>query len=565
MKKWNFACPDWEDRIRARESLLPDLPLYDEQVRKALIVFGKLHIPDVVGTPSFADVGKDWIYDPVRALFGSLDPDTMIRHVREIFQLVPKKNAKTTNGAAIMVTALALNIRPRAEFLLIGPTQTVSDRAFEQAVGMIQNDPEGYLQKRMHIQDHRKRIIDRMNGAMLSVKTFDTKIVTGAKPAGVLIDELHEISSMADADRVIGQLRGGIISQSEGFLIFITTQSERPPAGVFRIELSKARAIRDGRIEGAMLPLLYEFPADMIKSGEWENPKNWPMVTPNLGCGLTIERLVEDARDAKFAGEQEYRRWASQHLNIEIGLALADDRWPGADFWEAMGDTKLTLEQIISRSDVGVFGIDGGGLDDLLGLAFIGRDRETREWLHWSHTWAHQSVFERRKEIAARLLDFQQDGELTVVKELGSDVRQIAEIVAWIDSLGILPEKNAIGVDPVGIGQIVDEIAAMGLDTTRIVGVPQGWKLNGAIKALERKLAERTFTHAGQALMAWCVGNAKAEPRGNAISITKQAAGKAKIDTLMATFNAASLMSLNPEAMGALKSPYENEGFSIKK
>jgi hypothetical protein len=34
--------------------------------------------------------------------------------------------------------------------------------------------------------------------------------------------------------------------------------------------------------------------------------------------------------------------------------------------------------------------------------------------------------------------------------------------------------------------------------------------------------------------MAWAVGNARVEPKGNAITITKQASGTAKIDLLMA-------------------------------
>jgi phage terminase large subunit-like protein len=50
--------------------------------------------------------------------------------------------------------------------------------------------------------------------------------------------------------------------------------------------------------------------------------------------------------------------------------------------------------------------------------------------------------------------------------------------------------------------------------------------------------------------MAWSVGNARIIPAGNAIAITKQASGFAKIDPLMALLDAAQLMSLNPEAGG---------------
>ena len=538
---WDTSCLDWQDRIRSGRSLLPDrLPLLASEADRAVAIFNRLRLPDVPGMPLLADACGDWQRDIVRALFGAFDPQAGVRHIREIFQLVPKKSSKTTGGAAIMLTAVLMSRRPRAEFLLVAPTHEIADLAFRQVVGMIAADD--VLAAKFHVQEHIKRVTYRPSGAFLKVKSFDPKIVTGAKPSGVLLDELHVIAESHDADRVIGQLRGGLVSQPEGFLITITTQSERVPSGVFRAELMKARKVRSGELKAPILPLLYEFPPDV----DWEDPANWRMVTPNDGRSITVKRLIEDAAQARAAGDEEWRRWASQHLNIEIGIALHSDRWAGAGFWEQQG-TRLTLADVMSRCEVIDVGIDGGGLDDLLGLAVVGRERETGNWLMWARAWAHPSVLERRKSEAARFHDFAADGDLVLVDRVGDDVDQVVAIVAQIWGANLL---DKIGVDAHGIGGILDGLMAAGIPEDRIVGISQGWKLNGAIKTAERRLAEGALWHSGSSLMAWCVGNAKVEPRGNAVSITKQAAGFAKIDPLMAAFNAITLMALNPAAAG---------------
>ena len=335
MTGWNFACADWEQRLREGRSLVPDVPLFKDKADRAVRIFDKLCVPDIEGQPPFAVAAGEWFRDIVRVVFGSLD-DEGVRYVPEVFALVGKKNSKTTSGAGLMVTALLMNEVPWAEFLFIGPTQEIADLAFQQAAGMVEADPDGYLAKRFHVVDHKKTIRDRRNRAFVKVKTFDMKVMTGSKPIGVLIDELHVMGSIHYAARVVGQIRGALESKKNSFLLIITTQSDEPPAGVFKAELQYARGVRAGRIvESRMLPLLYEFPETMQtdRSKPWADPTYWPMVMPNLGRSLHLDTMIAGYRAAKEKGEEEERRWASQHLNIEIGLALQSDNWVGADLW----------------------------------------------------------------------------------------------------------------------------------------------------------------------------------------------------------------------------------------
>lgn len=540
---WDLSCPDWAERLRSGRSLVPDLPIDEAEGNRAVAVFNKLRLADVPGTPTLAEAGGDWFRDIVRVLFGSLDPVTRSRAIRELMLLVPKKNSKTTNGALLMLTALLLNERPQGTFIMTAPVQDVAELAFDAAAGAIALDD--VLSKKLHIRQHLKTIVHRETKAELQIMTFDPAVLTGQKPVGVLIDELHVVAKMAKAPSAIRQLRGGMLPYPEAFMAFITTQSEAPPAGVFKAELQKARAIRDGKQKGAMLPVLYEFPEAVQReqSQPWKDPKLWHMVTPNAGRSISIRRLVEDMQTAEATSEEELRAWASQHLNIEIGLALHSDRWAGADYWEQQADEQITLTYLLEVCEVVDVGIDGGGLDDLLALVVVGRHRETKQWLAWGKAWAHPSVLERRKEIAPRLADFKADGDLELVQKIGDDVDHLADICARINHSGLL---DKIGLDPAGIGAILDALLEREIPQEKITGVSQGWKLGGAVKTAERKLAEGGLWHGGQPLMAWAVSNAKVEPRANSILITKQASGTAKIDPVMALLNAVSLISLNP-------------------
>ncbi|KQS86949.1 terminase large subunit [Rhizobium sp. Leaf383] len=547
-----FACPDWWERLQAGQTPMADVPLNEAKAAKAVAFFNRLRLPDIAGNPPLSEACGDWFREILCAFLASEDPDTKRILVRELLCMVPKKNSKTTYVAALGLTALFMEEAPNRQMLIVAPSQNISTRCFEQAQGMIRIDPR--LKSIFDVQDSEKRITRIKTGTKLDVKTFDTGIITGEIPILTIIDELHELGKKNKAAAVMQQIRGGGITMQGGQVLMITTQSDEAPTGIWRTELDKARAIRAGKGGGApiMLPVLYEFPVEKQLDPEyWRNKRNWDAVLPNLGRSIDPELLVADYENNGKANLEAEQIWVSQHLNIEIGVGLGGDGWSGAVHWSTCVDSKLTgLDALLARSEVCTVGIDWGGADDLAALYVIGRERFTKRWLGWGQSWARPTVFERRKSIASRLRDFQGRGELIVTETGEEQAASAAEICKRIADTGLLPEKRGIGLDSAGIALLLDALEDCGLEPPLTEAIPQGWKLQTAVTSVPLKLEDRRFVHGDQSIMAWAVGNAKQTLRGSNYVVTKEVSGAAKIDPLMALFNAAMLMFMNPEAAG---------------
>lgn len=546
---------------------MADVPFNPEKAAKAVAFFNRLRLPDVPGTPALAEACGDWFREILVAFLASEDPSTRQRLVWELLCMVPKKNSKTTYVAALGLTALFMEEAPNRQMLIVAPSQNISERCFDQAQGMIRLDSR--LKAIFQVQDHLKCITRRKTGTQLDVKTFDTTIVTGEIPILTIIDELHELGKKSKAASVMQQIRGGGITKQGGQVLMITTQSDEQPAGIWKTELEKARKIRDGNggANPILLPVLYEFPLRLQKDEAfWRNRRNWHFLLPNADRSIDLQRLIDDYENNGKVTRETEQIWASQHLNIEIGVGIKTDAWSGAEFWEAAEDETLTLDAILERSEVIVVGADGGGRDDLFGLEVLGRESGTKRWLGWAHAWCHPGVLERRKSIAARLRDFEDLGELTIIGDdlvdiaaevdlvdevdeflLPQDIAEIVQIIWRVKQAGLLA---CVAVDAEGpYGDLVDALAMIDVtqDGKQVEGVGQGIRLMSAIKTAERKLSNKILRVAVSSLMRWCVQNIKIEPTATAIRATKQNAGDAKIDPAMALFDAVSVMVRNPE------------------
>lgn len=553
---WTTARPDWEKRIVKKQSLIPCKPLFPEVADVALRVFKKLVLVDVMGEyydeetgeerkTQFGDVTRDWVYEFVASIFGAYNVDTNRRLIREFFLLISKKNTKSTIAAGIMMTALILNERESAELIILAPTKEVADNSFAPARDMVKADPE--LSGMMNVSEHTRTITHLGTGATLKVIAAESEAAAGKKASWILIDELWVFGKRANAESMFREATGGLVSRPEGCVIYLTTQSDDVPAGVFKQKLDYARDIRDGKVKNKQfLPLIYEFPTAMLDKQDHLDTKNWYITNPNLGASVDLDFLTNQWEQVQLNDENSKRDFLAKHLNVEIGMNLRANRWAGSDFWE-IAERKLTLDELIEKSECITVGFDGGGLDDLFGMYVVGRDKVDRSiWYGWSKAWIHPIALERRKENAPRMKDFEKQGDLVIVENIGEDVAQAGDIAKRLYDTGKMPEQG-FGLDKLGMPSLQDGLIEKGIPLEAMVAIPQGYMLSGYATTSERKLAEGKFIPAKQPLMKWCVSNAKGKMSGNALMVTKQESGKGKIDPVIAMFNAVAIMSTNPE------------------
>ena len=555
---WTTALPDWEKRIVKGDSMVAFSPLFQQSADIALKVFKALKLVDVLGSPTIGEVTRDWVYDFVGAVFGAYDPGNKRRFIKEFFLLISKKNSKSTLAAGIMMTALILNDRQSCELAIVAPTKEVANNSFNPIHDMIRADSD--LSAMFNVSSHTKTITHRGTNATLKVIAAENDSLAGLKATYILIDELWVFGKRQGASSMLREAKGGLASRPEGFVIQLTTMSNESPAGVMKEKLDYARDVRDGVVDDPeFLGVVYEFPQAMLENDEHLKPENWYITNPNLGASVDESWLLGEFKKAKVAPDKStLQDFLAKHLNVEIGISLRANRWAGAEFWDKAGGD-FTLDELIEKSEVITMGGDGGGLDDLLGGAVMGRlpiiigeeideitqqRRPIKPWWLWTHAWCHPIALERRKQDEPRYRDFEADGDLTIVQHVGQDTAEFADLALRLYESGKL---NRIGLDPLQIGELVDDLIAVGIPSDIIVAVPQGYKISGYQKTAERKIASGDMVHCNQPLMGWCVGNARVVVKGSGSMLSKGESGNGKIDPVIAMTNAVALMSENPE------------------
>ena len=547
IKEWSTGLDNWQTKIINRESLIPCEPLNKQVADIALNIFKSLKLVDVIGKPTIGEACKQWVFDFVAVIFGAYDPVTKARLINEFFLLIAKKNSKSTIAAGIMLTAIILNERQSGQFVIISPTKETSKSAFDPIADMIKADPE--LLKMFNVADHTKTITHLGTNATLKVLAFDANTVTGLKATAVLVDEIHLLGNKANADNILREAVGGLASRPEGFIIYLTTQSSGTPTGIFKQKLDYARAVRDKEIiNNQFLPVLYEYPEAMIEDESYLEPKNWYITNPNLGASVSLDFLLNQYEQIKDTRES-LQDFLSKHLNVQQTMNLKANNWKAFIDLLPYSEQVLSLEDLIEQCEVLAVGFDGARLFDLAGLTVTGRVTNSNKYLSWSHGWLNVEALDKNKRSASKLLELADLKEITIVNKVSQQFTEITALIKMLDNTGKLYQ---IGVDPSGLGTFNTDLEEAGINTDKIIGISQGYKMQQHITTLENLLGKESIKFASQELIRWQVSNTRLILKSNTVMVSK-ADSADKIDNIISILNSIAIISQNPPSMGIKK------------
>jgi phage terminase large subunit-like protein len=543
-----FSCTDWNERLNRLEYPL-DVKKYlpymnAERMGKCIDIISRFRIPDLPGQPLRSEPGyfPDWQRNTFSLIAGGLQSNGE-QLIKTALICVPKKSDKSSGSASLMLALLMMSPRPNADMILCGPTQEISQISFKQVVGIIQADKD--LAKLFHIQMHLKKVTFIPNRCTLSIRTFDSNVLTGTKASVCLIDETHLLDT-EEHSRIAMQIKGAGASVREQQTILITTMSDKVASGFWKQELTLARAVRNGEseVEG-YLPLIWEpDPKDMDDIAKVCRPEVWERCNPNLGRSVSMAWLKQSFKAVLATNDDaELKRWLSQHSNVPISqfATSLENQWPGAGPWMKRGDPSVTLDWIRRHCGRIAFGFDGGGAHDLTSLAVMGIDSRGHVYVV-TKSWLFEEAMAQDFTAKGALSDAVRDGDLKVIIP-GEEVNEIVDLI--VDSYNENPSGLiGVGLDPASIAaELADRLEDVGIPKNKVIGIKQGYGLVSGWKALYRRCSNGSLTHGDQMILNWAVSNARQDAQG---LVTKKLVSSAyKIDPAVACATAM-VLCLNP-------------------
>ena len=292
---------------------------YDPKSTNRAIGFIENHITHVKGElAGKLIVLEKWQKDDIiKPVFGIKRKTDGLRRFRTVYVEIPRKNAKSTLGAAIALYLLLSDGEPGAEIYSAAGDALQARIIFEIAQGMVQQNPE--LTNRCKTFQH--SIKKERSMSFYKVISAEAGTKYGFNAHGILFDELF-----VQPDRELWDvLTTSTGSRRQPLIFAITTAGYNKESICYEIH-EYAKKVQAGIIQDdSFLPVIYSAPME----ANIYNIETWKKANPGYGSIVKSEYIQEQVNKIRNqpSFESTFRRL---HLNQWVGTAetwIADNVW----------------------------------------------------------------------------------------------------------------------------------------------------------------------------------------------------------------------------------------------
>ena len=272
---------------------------------------------------------EGWQIFILTTVFGWVHHETGLRRFLEAYEEEPRKNAKSTKGAGVLLYMLAADGEHGAECYTAATTRDQARIVFDDARAMAERTPDLRTYLGVAILQHSLTVAATASKAAPLAAEGST--LDGLNVHFALLDELHAHKTRAVYD-VIDTARGA----REQSLLWTITTAGTDRSGICyerRTHVTKIleRVVQDDRVFG----IIYT-----IDDGDDPfDPSSWAKANPNYGVSVLPGDMEAAARKAE-AMPSALNNFLTKRLNVWVS---GESPWMDMRAWERCADPRMQL------------------------------------------------------------------------------------------------------------------------------------------------------------------------------------------------------------------------------
>ena len=439
---------------------------------------------------------EPWQSFIITTVFGWVHRETGLRRFIEAYEEEPRKNAKSTKGAGILLYMLAADGEHGAECYTAATTRDQARIVFDDARAMAERTPDLRTWLGVVIMQHSLTVAHTASKAAPLAAEGST--LDGLNVHFALLDELHAHKTRAVYD-VIDTARGA----REQSLLWAITTAGTDRSGICyerRTHVTKIleNVVRDDRVFGIIFT---------IDDGDDPfAPTSWAKANPNWNVSVLPADMEAAARKAE-AMPSALNNFLTKRLNVWVS---GESPWMDMRAWDRCAD--MNLQQLDEHAGAKAWiGLDLAQKKDFAALSLVferdvlvqGKDgvfEPQRVWNVCSRLYLNELAIQESGNAhlqgwARQGYVITTDGDITDFDVVSDDLRRLCRDF----------DVQEIAFDPAlsmyFAGKLIDE----GLPLVEIT--QRSMFFTPPLIQVENLVLEKKLRHDGNPVMTWMVSN----------------------------------------------------------